>query len=600
MPTAPSPLTADATLATFTIKVNGTALQSSWQVVSVEVNKALNRISQARFVLRDGSASGEGFTISDAAVLVPGNPVIITAGYNSTEKQIFKGIIIQQGLNITQDDSQLEVLCKDVAVKMTVGRKNLYFNSGTSPVKDSDLMSKLIKASGASATVTATTVDQSQIYQHYSTDWDFVLSRAEANGMVVVVDDGKVSVKAPGVSGTAVLGVAYGSSLLEMEATLEATEQYSAVSASSWDVAQQKIITASGSNPSVNSQGNITSSTLSSVVGLSKFNLQSAALVPQAELKAWADAQQLKSWMSRLRGRIRFQGSSLAKPDTLIDVSGVGQRYNGSLYIRSVTHTIEDGDWITEAEFGLEPGWFSEQTPISAPPAMGMIPPVHGLQIGVVKQIHKDPDNNFRVNIKLPLMGDDGKAVWARMATFYATNGAGAYFYPEVNDEVVVGFFDDDPRAPVILGMLHSSKNKSPYTPEQKNAFKAIVSKSKLKIEIDDDKKILTITTPGNNKMIFSDDAKSITIADQNNNSIKMESGGITIDSAKDITISAKGNIKIDAMQQTAISAKTDMKVTGLNTKITAQAQLVASGTANSEFSSSGPCIVKGALVKIN
>ncbi|MCU0435213.1 MAG: type VI secretion system tip protein VgrG [Bacteroidia bacterium] len=600
MPTAPSPLTADATLATFTIKVNGTALQSSWQVVSVEVNKALNRISQARFVLRDGSASGEGFTISDAAVLVPGNPVIITAGYNSTEKQIFKGIIIQQGLNITQDDSQLEVLCKDVAVKMTVGRKNLYFNSGTSPVKDSDLMSKLIKASGASATVTATTVDQSQIYQHYSTDWDFVLSRAEANGMVVVVDDGKVSVKAPGVSGTAVLGVAYGSSLLEMEATLEATEQYSAVSASSWDVAQQKIITASGSNPSVNSQGNITSSTLSSVVGLSKFNLQSAALVPQAELKAWADAQQLKSWMSRLRGRIRFQGSSLAKPDTLIDVSGVGQRYNGSLYIRSVTHTIEDGDWITEAEFGLEPGWFSEQIPISAPPAMGMIPPVHGLQIGVVKQIHKDPDNNFRVNIKLPLMGDDGKAVWARMATFYATNGAGAYFYPEVNDEVVVGFFDDDPRAPVILGMLHSSKNKSPYTPEQKNAFKAIVSKSKLKIEIDDDKKILTITTPGNNKMIFSDDAKSITIADQNNNSIKMESGGITIDSAKDITISAKGNIKIDAMQQTAISAKTDMKVTGLNTKITAQAQLVASGTANSEFSSSGPCIVKGALVKIN
>jgi Rhs element Vgr protein len=599
MAPAPSPLTADATLVTYTVKVNGSPLQSSWQVVSVDVTKALNRIAEARITLRDGSASGDGFTISDAATLVPGNPIIITAGYNSSEKQIFKGIIVQQGLNISKEDSQLEVLCKDVAVKMTVGRKNLFFASG-SPIKDSDLMSKLIKASGATASVTATTVDQAQIYQHYSTDWDFVVARAEANGMVVVVDDGKVSVKAPTVSGTAVLAVAYGSSLLEMEATLEATEQYSAVSATSWDVAQQKIITASGANPSVNSQGNITSSTLSSVVGLSKFNLQSAALVPQAELKAWADAQQLKSWMSRLRGRIRFQGSSLAKPDTLIDVSGVGQRYNGSLYIRSVHHSIEDGDWITEAEFGLEPGWFTEQMPVSAPPAMGMIPPVHGLQIGVVKQINKDPDNNFRVNIKLPLMGDDSKTVWARMATFYATNGAGAYFYPEVNDEVVVGFFDDDPRAPVILGMLHSSKNKSPYTPEQKNAFKAIVSKSKLKIEIDDDKKILTITTPGNNKMVLSDDAKSITLTDQNNNSIKMESGGITIDSAKDITISAKGNIKIDAMQQASISAKTDMKMTGLNTKISAQAQLVAQGTANTEVSASGPLVLKGALVKIN
>ncbi len=599
--TAPSPLSSATTLVTFTIKVEGTALPDTYQVVSVHVTKELNRISQATFVVRDGSPSDEAFPISDGTLLVPGKNVVITAGYNSTETQIFSGIIVQQGLSITSSDSHIEVVCKDKAVKMTVGRKNLYFNSGTSPVKDSDLISKLIGNSGATASVTATTVDQAQIYQHYSTDWDFMIARAEANGMIVTVDDGTVAVKPPGVSESAVLTVSLGDSLLDMQAQLEAVDQYSAVSASSWDPAQQKLVTADGTAPSVNSQGNITSSTLSSVVGLSKFSLQSAAQLPQDELTAWAKAQQLKSWMSRLKGTIRFQGNALAKPDKLITVDGVGARYTGDLYIRSVTHSIEDGDWITEAEFGMDPIGFAEKNMISAPPAQGVIPPVHGLQVGVVKQIEEDPDNGFRVNVKLPLMANDGQAVWARMATFYATNTAGAYFYPEVNDEVVVGFFDDDPRAPVILGMLHSAKNAAPYTPEKKNTFKAIVSKSKLKIEIDDDKKILTITTPGNNKMVFSDDAKSITITDQNNNSIKMESGGIAIDSAKDVTISAKGNVSISATQKISVAASGgDVELSGINAKITAQAQLKASGNAQAEFSSAAQTVVKGAIVMIN
>ncbi|MGL5889512.1 MAG: phage late control D family protein, partial [Bacteroidia bacterium] len=252
---APSPLSSTTTLVTFTIKVEGTALPDTYQVMSVHVTKELNRISEAVFAVRDGSPSDELFPISDGALLVPGKNVVITAGYNSTETQIFSGIIVQQALNISSTDSLIEVVCKDKAVKMTVGRKNLFFNSGNSPVKDSDLISKLIGNSGATASVTATTVNQSQIYQHYSTDWDFMIARAEANGMIVAVDDGTVSVKPPGVSESAVLTVSYGDSLLEMQAQLEAVDQYSSVSAASWDPAQQKLVTAAGANPSVNAQG---------------------------------------------------------------------------------------------------------------------------------------------------------------------------------------------------------------------------------------------------------------------------------------------------------------------------------------------------------
>jgi Rhs element Vgr protein len=598
---APSPLIADATLVTFTVSVNGTALADSYQVLSIEVNKEVNRIPIAIITLRDGSASDQTFPASDSADFIPGNPITITAGYQSTETQIFSGIIVQQGLRIDAEDSMLEVVCKDLAVKMTVGRKNLYFNSGDSPVKDGDMLSTLIGNYGLTADVGTTTVQHNQIYQNNSSDWDFLVARAEANGLIVVVDDGTVSVKAPVVSGTAVLTVAYGDALLEMDSRLESVDQYAAVEASSWDPATQKIVKASGSDPSVNAQGNITSSTLSSVVGLSKFFLQSSAHLAEDELQGWANALQLKSWMAKVRGRIRFQGSSLAKPGKLITLEGVGARYNGDIFIRSVTHQIEEGDWVTEAEFGLEPGWFSEANPVAPPPAQGLLPPVHGLQIGVVKKTDADPAGHFRVQVTLPLMQNDGQTLWARMATFYATGTAGAYFYPEIGDEVVVGFFDDDPRSPVILGMLHSSKNAAPYTPDDKNTFKAIVSKSLVKIEIDDDNKVITVITPGKNSVVLSDKDKSIVLKDQNSNQITMDSSGITIKSAKDVTIEAQGKVAITATQNAEVtSSGGDVKATGVNVALTANAQLKAAGTASAEISSSGQTVVKGSIVMIN
>jgi Rhs element Vgr protein len=565
------------------------------------VNKEINRIPTAMIVLRDGSPSEQSFPLSDSSDFIPGNPIVIMAGYQSTETQIFSGIIVQQGLKIDKEDSLIEVVCKDKAVKMTVGRKNTFFNSGDSPVKDSDLISTITGTYGLTATVDATTVSHNQIFQHYSTDWDFVVARAEANGMIVAVDDGAININAPKVSGTAVLGVTYGDSLLEMESRIESVDQYPSVQATSWDPATQKIIQSAGSDPTVNEQGNLTSSTLSGVVGLTNFSLQSSALVAEDELQAWANAQQLKSWMSRLRGRIRFQGSALAKPDTLIALDGVGERYNGNIYLRAVTHIIEGGDWVTEADFGLEPIPFAESNATFVPPAQGLLPPVHGLQIGVVKAIKEDALGHFRVQVTLPLMQNDGQAVWARMATFYATGTAGAYFYPETGDEVVVGFFDDDPRSPVILGMMHSSKNAAPYTPDDKNTFKAIVSKSLVKIEIDDDKKIITVTTPGNNKIVLSDDAKSITLSDQNSNTITMDSNGIKLDSGKDVVIAAKGKISLSATQNLELaSSGGDLSGAGINVKLNAQAQLTATGAASAEISASGQTTVKGAMVMIN
>ncbi|MBL8744650.1 MAG: hypothetical protein JNK04_26255 [Myxococcales bacterium] len=72
-----------------------------------------------------------------------------------------------------------------------------------------------------------------------------------------------------------------------------------------------------------------------------------------------------------------------------------------------------------------------------------------------------------------------------------------------------------------------------------------MISKSGLRVAFDDDKKIITIDTPGKNSVVMDDDAKSICLKDQHGNEITMDSNGITLKSAKDFNVDASGKVVI-------------------------------------------------------
>lgn len=545
----------------------------------------------------DGDPALADFPLSNKNDFVPGTEVEIKAGYHSQDDTIFKGIVIRHGLRVGKAGAELVVECRDASVKMTVGRKNAFYLDS----KDSDIITKVIGSySGITADVSSSTAQHKEVVQYYSTDWDFVLTRAEANGMIVLADDGQLSVKPPEVSSSAVLSIEYGDSMLEFRADMDARTQLSSVQASSWDMASQALFQSTGSNPSVPAQGNITASTLASVVGVNNYQLQSPGAWQVADLKAWADGQMMRSWMSKITGLVKFQGNASVKPGTIIELQGVGDRFNGNAFVNAVSHYISGGSWITTAGIGLSASLFAEQADVTAPPASGLLPAVKGLQIGVVKQIDQDKDGEFRVLVKLPVMQQDSEGVWARLSSYYATSGAGNFFYPEENDEVVLGFLNEDPCFPVIVGMLYSSSHAPAYTPDKKNPTKAIVTKNQLKIEFDDENKVITLQTPGNNKVIISDKDKSITLSDQNSNKIEMTSSGITISSGKDVNIKATGKIVLNATNEIDLTAQADVKVTGMNVTQTANIGFTAKGNASAELSATGQTTVKGGMVMIN
>lgn len=581
-----------------TIFSEGSALKDSIQIVSVVVDKTVNLIPVARIVILDGDMANHDFPVSDADSFKPGSEIKINAGYKDKEETIFEGIVVKHSLKITGENySRLNIECRDKAVAMSVGRKNANYID----LKDSDIFKKLVGGySGLTIKAEATKTEHAELVQYYSTDWDFMLSRAEVNGSLVIVNDGAIDVAPPDVTSSSVLSVTYGEDLIEFHGDIDARSQYTKVKGVSWNPDTQTVDEQEAGIEKLNTQGNLQTKSLAEVVGLDTFILQTPITMETAALKDWAKSQQVKSGLSRIMGRMKFQGSGKAKPGTLIALSGVGERFSGEVFVSSVRHEVADGNWFTEVEFGLSSQWFAEKQDIAAPPASGLTPGVEGLHIGIVMKLDEDPEQQHRIKVKVPVLQAATEGVWARLTNYYGSNGFGEFFVPEIGDEVILGYMNNDPGHPVILGSVYSSKNKPPYDLSSDNFIKAIVTRSKLKVEFDDDKKMITVTTPENNKIVISDDDKSILIQDQSDNKVELSESGIVLDSPKDISIKAKGKISLDATGEISMTSKADVKASGLNIEHSADVGFTGKGGASAELSAGGNVTIKGAMVMIN
>lgn len=581
------------------VTCDGTLLAEDAQLLSIEITRAVNRIPAARIVLVDDSDVDPSLrlALSDGELFKPGAVIQVKAGYGSAADVIFDGIVVRHAVSIGPfGRSRLIVDCRDKAVKLTVGRRSANYVDLT----DDAILAKLVKARGLQADVAATTVTHKELVQFDVSDWDFILARAAANGLLALVDAGKVTLAAPVTSGQAALAVEYGVDLQEFEGEIDARHQLTSVGATAWDPATQEVVEQSAAPTALNAQGDLDGATLAAVIGLDNYRLQSGAPLDTEGLKAWTAGRQLRAGLARVRGRMRFTGSALAKPGSLLKVTGAGKRFDGDTWLSGVTHMLAAGEWTTEAEFGLAPETQQERAELAAPRAAGLTAGVTGLQTGVVLKLDQDPEAQYKIQVSLPVTQAETAGVWARLATYYASSGFGNFFIPEIGDEVVLGFVNGDPSHPVILGSVYSSKRKPAYEPSADNFIKAIVTKSKLKIEFDDDKKSITILTPGNNKIVLSDDAKSIVLHDQTDNKVSLTTTGIALDSPKDITLTAKGKISLDAVGNVSVASKADIKQEALNIASTAKVGLSAKGTASAELSASGQTTVKGALVMIN
>jgi len=587
MPTSPIPRS-DGVL-TFQILSRGQPLPDTVELLNLAVHSAVNSVPWARLVLRDGDMPQQGFEVADSAWFVPGAEIEIRLGMDGEASRVFQGEVVKLGLRVVDaSGGRLEVVCRDKAHRMA----RVCHSASFDPQPDSELIRRLAATHGLACEVGATRVAPAARVQQRCSDWAFMLARAAANGLLVTVADGVVSVQPPALGVAPLLEVCWGLDLMAFEGEIDATTQRAAVTAGAWDPAAQAMLEQLGWQPDPLPSGNLSGAALAEAASAGTLPWRTSAARADSELQAWADAQRVWAELARCRGRVKFQGSALAKPATLLALKGLGERFNGSVFVGAVRHELSEGQWTSEVEFGLPEGATTEQGPSSlASP---------GLEIGVVTRLDADPAGERRVQVRVPRLNDAGALLWARLAQLQASDGSGLFFVPEVGDEVVLGCLDGDLAHPVVLGSLYSSARGPAYELGAENRIKAIVTRCKSRIEFDEQRRSITLSTPGGHRLLLSDEGGSVVLTDAQGSRVELGAGGLTLSSPRDVQIHAQGDIRLAATGQVQLSAQGDVSSEGLNVRCQAKVAFTGQGQASAELSAAGQTIVRGAMVMIN
>jgi uncharacterized protein involved in type VI secretion and phage assembly len=185
-----------------------------------------------------------------------------------------------------------------------------------------------------------------------------------------------------------------------------------------------------------------------------------------------------------------------------------------------------------------------------------------GVYSATVTNVNDDAGKEGRVKLKFHWFDEQMETEWSRVIQLFAGNGYGAFFVPEVGDEVLVAFDNGDMRNPHILGGVYNGKDKPVTYRSTTQDQKLIRTKGGCEVLLDDtqDKNRVRLKSPGGHTADLSDVDKKITVLttggqsvvmddSANNVVIKAGSATVTVDSAGKVTIKGSSQIVLDSAQ---------------------------------------------------
>ena len=277
--------------------------------------------------------------------------------------------------------------------------------------------------------------------------------------------------------------------------------------------------------------------------------------------------------------------------------------------ITSISHSIDQN--------------FSYTNTFQAIPAAATSPPgnprarmpVCENEIGLVFE-NDDPEGLGRVKVKFNWQRGLDATPWIRVLRPMAGQADdlhGFFFTPEIGDEVIVGFLNNNPDSPYVMGSVyfnHESNHPSRWHDANINR-KVIKTRSGNQVHfIDEEGKeeiIITnndIDSATNEIRLSMEGNGQITIMTMGKLDIRADS--ISMEANQGITIKAGTNLVIESGSNTEMNAQ-EMKVDATTVSVKGAAKVEMEGAMTSvkasgqlELDSGGIASLKGALVKIN
>lgn len=504
-------------------------------VESVQIIEEVNRIPRMRVTLLDANTD-----------LFKQNK---TLNIQINESYRFTGILTAKNKKIQSNKVRFEIEAKNEAVKMTLARHSKVYDKA----QERATLDTLIKQYGFTLIENQNNLPvlHEQLVQHYCSDWDFLVSRAEANGCLVVVEDRNiqlVNVDA-GIPGQVATLEANKVLCFEINALLHNSIQLATASAYNREQIVEPLPPAQA-QPGANIQHQ-----LGVLAHKSNEHLFTGIFPEQNEIQKWSNNRLARNALNQVKGRITYRGNPSLKLLNLLQVQGIDE-ISGTTRVSKIVRNIRHDGFYTDIYFGLDETPFLDKNRVQAPPASGLLPGISGIHIGVIELRQPDTtqgEGSDRVRVRLHSLGKDIKTsvVWARCSFPFAGENRGVFFPPKPGDEVVVGFFNDDPRHAVILGAMHTYRKLKPALEKgkdftvnaQENVYSGIVTDSGLKLVFSDqqNQESIRLSTP---EMPAQDSEKNLLVLDntegngveiknkvteKNQNIIRLNSKGVAI-----------------------------------------------------------------------
>jgi phage baseplate assembly protein gpV/phage protein D len=300
-----------------------------------------------------------------------------------------------------------------------------------------DLARELVAGSG----ITVEAADPGPLHQllvqQNQTDLDTLVRVAEACGLYLVLHNKTLRLITLEGFGSPVL-LKLGDSLLEARVEVNGDPACRSVSVSCWNLPLAQHHTGRASTPRVGrrvhaeappSRAGSTGDVILSNEAYSDSRL--AESVAQAELDRRIAREVV------LRGTA--EGDTNLRPGSRVEVSGIAEPIAGQYVLTEVTHVI-DGHGGYISEFTTSPPSLRS----SGKPAM--------VTKGQVSRVD-DPDNLGRIRVSLPTY-DDVETDWMSVVSPGAGSGKGFVALPDIGDQVLVLFVNDDLAQGIVLGGL--------------------------------------------------------------------------------------------------------------------------------------------------
>jgi len=596
---------------TVAILVNGVDVDlSTYGVIDLRVRSSLAETASATVRFADGGVLDSDFAVIDDDRFDVGGTLVVKLVAGSSETTVFDGEIVALGTEATGTFHVGEgfvtvVEAMDRSHRLSARVKPTTYLNQTS----SEIVSAIAGEFGLEAEVTATELQHEYVLKT-TNDRAFITDLADRIGYEWYVEARKLVFRPRPEFSAAVVDLAYGRDLISFGARASAVDGAQTINVRGWDDAQSVEIVGTASASSADN----TAIGSGSPLGLTTYQKgaetfgATMVLVPgvvldqnEANQRAEAIAGDLQSSTVQLTGSC--EGTPLIKPGVWITISDVGRKLSGSYYITDVEHRIGAGSLVTRfRSAGRRPTGLSALGAGSGRPPFGEI----GLVIGMVTNINDDK-TMYRVKVRFPTL-PDLESAWARVVTLGGSAASGMEARPEIDDEVLVGFEQGDPRRPFVIGGLLSKSDT--YRTGALNSDgsinkRGIRTRGGNKLELfDGDSK--SASSGRYIALIGADAATEIRLGDENmsmktksGNPITIESGTakITLDNGK-VTITGD-SIEIKATQGAKVEGMTvDLKgsqAVGIDGGTSFKAQGV-----QVSVNGSGMTEIKGALLKLN